>query len=181
MSILSVYHLSSTQMPNKVLTHFEDIASTLAEQGVVFERWQASVPVSPGDSAEEVISAYGGHIDPLMGAHGLVSVDVISVRRDTPQASALRAGLLAEQFHAAGSVRLFIAGRGLLNLHIGEFVYAVLCERNDSLRIPAGVLHWIDIGREPHLVAVGLFGHSQGWIAEPIASGIADQFPELDD
>ena len=34
MSSLSVYHVSSPEIPNKVLTHFEDIASTLAEQGV---------------------------------------------------------------------------------------------------------------------------------------------------
>ena len=37
MSSLSVYHVSSPDLPNKVLTHFEDIASTLAEQGVRFD------------------------------------------------------------------------------------------------------------------------------------------------
>lgn len=33
MSSLSVYHVSSPDLPNKVLTHFDDITATLAEQG----------------------------------------------------------------------------------------------------------------------------------------------------
>ena len=35
MSSLSVYPVSSPELPNKVLAHFDDIASTLAEQGVI--------------------------------------------------------------------------------------------------------------------------------------------------
>ena len=45
MSILSVYSVSSPDVPNKVLTHLEDIASTLAEHGIVLDRWQATTPV----------------------------------------------------------------------------------------------------------------------------------------
>ena len=41
MSRLSVYHESTPELPNKVLTHLEDIAATLAEQGIRFERWTA--------------------------------------------------------------------------------------------------------------------------------------------
>lgn len=48
MSSLSVYHVSSPEIPNKVLTHLEDIASTLAEQGVRFDRWQTTAKIQPG-------------------------------------------------------------------------------------------------------------------------------------
>ena len=57
MSSLSVYHVSSPEIPNKVLTHLEDITSTLAEQGVRFDRWQATAKIQPGASQEEVIAA----------------------------------------------------------------------------------------------------------------------------
>lgn len=70
MSSLSVYHISSPGLPNKVLTHLEDIASTLAEHGVGFDRWQASAPISPGASQEEVIAAYQVQIDKLMTERG---------------------------------------------------------------------------------------------------------------
>jgi hypothetical protein len=66
MSSLSVYHVSSPDIPNKVLTHLEDIASTLAEQGVRFDRWQAAAKIQPGATQEEVISAYKEQIDQLM-------------------------------------------------------------------------------------------------------------------
>ena len=46
MSSLTVYHQTNPDVPNKVLTHLEDIAATLAEVGVRFERWQASAPKS---------------------------------------------------------------------------------------------------------------------------------------
>ena len=36
MSILSVFHPSSPELPNKLLTHHDDIQATLAEQGVRF-------------------------------------------------------------------------------------------------------------------------------------------------
>ena len=63
MSSLSVYHVSSPELPNKVLTHVDDIAATLAEQGVRFDRWQAATPIQPGASQEEVINAYRSQID----------------------------------------------------------------------------------------------------------------------
>ena len=58
MSSLTVYHQSNPDVPNKVLTHLEDIAATLAEVGVRFERWQASAPIQPGAAQDEVIAAY---------------------------------------------------------------------------------------------------------------------------
>ncbi|MDF5983467.1 hypothetical protein P4056_25970 [Pseudomonas aeruginosa] len=40
MSSLTVYHENQPEQPLKLLTHAEDIASTLAEVGVRFERWK---------------------------------------------------------------------------------------------------------------------------------------------
>ncbi len=55
MSILFVYPVSSPELPNKVLTHIDDIASTLAEQGVHFERLPVATPIRPGTDAEQVL------------------------------------------------------------------------------------------------------------------------------
>ena len=57
MSSLTVYHESAPEQPLKLLTHAEDIAATLAELGVRFERWQASAPIAPGASPDEVLDA----------------------------------------------------------------------------------------------------------------------------
>ncbi|MCM2319643.1 MAG: acireductone dioxygenase, partial [Pseudomonas sp.] len=177
MSRLSVYHESTPQLLNKVLTHAEDIAATLAEAGVRFERWQASAPIAPGASQEEVIAAYRHEIDKLMSEQGYVTVDVISLDRSHPQKAELRAKFLDEHTHGEDEVRFFVAGRGLFTLHVGDHVYAVLCEKNDLISVPAGTRHWFDMGEEPHFVAIRLFNNPEGWVANFTGDSIAKNFP----
>ena len=181
MSWLSVYQESTPQQPLKVLTHVEDIAATLAEAGVRFERWQASAPIAPGASQEEVIAAYRREIDKLMSEQGYVTVDVVSLDRSHPQKAELRAKFLDEHTHGEDEVRFFVAGRGLFTLHIGEYVYAVLCEKNDLISVPAGTKHWFDMGEEPHFVAIRLFNNPEGWVAQFTGDPIAQSFPPLED
>ncbi|NQD92950.1 acireductone dioxygenase [Pseudomonas sp. CrR25] len=181
MSSLSVYHESSPEQPNKVLTHLEDIASTLAEVGVRFERWQAVAPIAPGASQEAVIAAYRPQIDQLMSERGYVTVDVVSLSDDHPQKAELRAKFLDEHRHAEDEVRFFVAGRGLFTLHIDDYVYAVLCEKNDLISVPAGTRHWFDMGEHPHFVAIRLFNNPEGWVAQFTGEDIASRFPRMDD
>ncbi|KQW09474.1 MULTISPECIES: acireductone dioxygenase [Pseudomonas] len=177
MSSLSVYHVSSPDIPNKVLTHFEDIAATLAEQGIHFARWEAAVKIQPGASEEDIIAAYQAQIDGLMTERGYVGVDVVSVSSDQPE----QAGELDEYCHSQDEVRFFVAGRGLFNLHVGDYVYAVLCERSDLITVPAGMPHWFDRGERPHFVTIRLSGDLQGLVAEVTGDDIARRFPRLED
>lgn len=177
MSSLSVYHVSSPDIPNKVLTHFEDIAATLVEQGVRFDRWEAVAKIQPGASEEEIIAAYQVQIDGLMTERGYVAVDVVSVSGDHPESD----GVLDECRQRQEEVRFFVTGRGLFNLHIGDYVYAVLCERNDLITVPAGTPHWFDGGERPHFVTIRLSGDPQGLVAELTGDDIARRFPRLED
>jgi len=181
MSSLSVYHVSSPDLPNKVLTHFEDIVSTLAEQGVHFDRWQATAKIQPGASPEEVIAAYQEQIDKLMTERGYITVDVISVSSDHPQKAELRAEFLDEYRHGEDLVRFFVAGRGLFSLHIDDYVYAVLCEKNDLILVPAGTPHWFDMGEHPYFVAIRLSNNPEGRVANFTGDDIASRFPRLED
>ena len=176
MSSLSVYHISSPDIPNKVLTHLEDIAATLAEQGIHFDRWQAAAKIQPGASQDEIIAAYQAQIDTLMTERGFVTVDVISVSSDLPQPDELQ-----ERSHGQDEVRFFAAGRGLFNLHIDDYVYAVLCEKNDLITVPAGTRHWFDMGEQPYFIAIRLFNHPEGWATKFTGDDIASRFPPLED
>ena len=65
MSSLTVYHENQPEQPLKLLTHAEDIASTLAEVGVRFERWEAAAPIAAGarrssNSSQEASAVTGG-------------------------------------------------------------------------------------------------------------------------
>ena len=181
MSILSVYPVSSPELANKVLTHVDDITATLAEQGVRFERLSVATPIRPGTPEEDVLEACRAQLDPLMSEHGSVAVEVISLDNSHPQKLERCAQLLREQRQQANEVRWFIGGRGLLSLHIGDYVYAVLCERNDLITIAAGTSYWFDLGEEPRCVAVRLFDKTEGRVASPVEDDIAGRFPRLDD
>ena len=181
MSSLSVFAVSSPELPNKVLYHVEDITSTLAAVGVRFERWQAVTPLAPGATQDEVIAAYKPQIDKLMAERGYVTVDVISLSDDHPQKAELRAKFLDEHQHAEDEVRFFVAGRGLFTLHIDDYVYAVLCEKNDLISVPAGTRHWFDMSEHPHFIAILLFNNPEGWVANFTGDDIASRFPRLED
>ncbi|MFY1667474.1 acireductone dioxygenase [Pseudomonas sp. Pseu.R1] len=176
MSILSVYHVSSPELPNKVLTHQEDIASTLAEQGIAFSRLPSTLALKAGASEEEVLDACRVQIDQLMTEHGLDAVEVISIDGPVPSGEPRR-----EHYHHTDELRFFVAGRGLLSLRVGDFVYAVLCEKNDLIAIPAGTRQWFDLGDHPRLIATRLFRDGAGRQGVPTGDAIADEFPGLDD
>lgn len=180
MSRLSVYHQSSPELPNKILTHLEDIASTLAAVGVDFQRWQAEAPIAPGASRDELIAAYRPQLERLMSEGGYRGLDLLSVSDDQPQAER-RAQCPVEQRHGESQAHFFVAGRGLFGLHIDDYLYAVLCEKGDLLRIPAGTRHWFDRGEHPHFVAIRLSGDSPGVDAEVTGDDIASRFARLDD
>ncbi|MHC6224628.1 acireductone dioxygenase [Pseudomonas sp. X10] len=168
MSILSVYHQSSPDLPNKVLTHFDDIAATLAEQGVRFERRQAVA------FQEDAVAAHREQVDTLMTGNGYMSHAVLS--HDSEHQA-----LLAEHTHDASELCWFVAGRGQLSLRMGEYVYAVLCEKHDVIVVPAGVRRRFDMGENPRCVAIRLFSTPAGEVATFTGDKIAERFPRLDD
>ena len=181
MSYLAVYHVCTPDTPNKVLTHQDDIASTLAELGVGFDRWQAATRLAPGASEVEIIAAYQAPIDKLMTERGYTTVDVLRVSNDHPQKAQLRAERLDEHRMAQDHVRFFVAGRGLFTLHIEDYVYAVFCEKNDLILVPSGIPHWFDMGENPHFVAIRLFSDPEGLAVMLTGDAIAEGFPRLDD
>lgn len=176
MSYVAVYSAASPDTPNKVLTHFEDIAAILAEQGVRFERWQPGA-IEKGASDAQILAACQAPIQAL----GYASADVLRMTADHPQKAELREQFLDERRYREDDVRFFIAGQGLFALHVGDYVYAVRCEKNDLLVIPAGMAHWFDMGENPHFVALRLFNTAAGWVPAFTDDTLARRFPGLDD
>lgn len=157
-----------------------EIAALLGARGIRFERWEASQPIAPGASQDEVIAAYRPDIDRLMAEEGYITCDVVSLDRDHPQKAELRQKFLDEHTHGEDEVRFFVAGAGLFTLHLGNEVYEVLCEQGDLIRVPAGTKHWFDMGPNPHFVAIRLFNNPAGWVAHFTGSDYAARFPRLE-
>lgn len=179
MSRLRIYDETNGAAPVSVHANHADIACELQRVGVRFEQWEASQPVVPGASQDEVIAAYRGDIDRLMREEGYQTVDVISLKPDHPDRAVLRRKFLNEHTHSEDEVRFFVAGAGQFTLHIDGKVYEVLCESGDLIGVPDRTRHWFDMSESPYFIAIRLFTSKEGWVAEFTGEDIAEQFPRM--
>lgn len=179
MSRLRIYHQQTPSLPLLDLAEHAAIAAELSQVGIRFERWEASRPIAPGAGEAEVIAAYRGDIERLMREEGYRTVDVVSLTPDHPQRAAMRQKFLNEHTHTEDEVRFFVAGAGVFTLHIGERVYAVLCEQGDLIGVPDGTRHWFDMSEAPYFVAIRLFSNPEGWVGHFTGDDIAERFPRM--
>jgi 1,2-dihydroxy-3-keto-5-methylthiopentene dioxygenase len=179
MSQLRIFADGDGNAPQHVFSKHSDISRELGKVGVRFEQWEASKPVVPGATQEQVIEAYKADIDRLQREQGYQAVDVISLTPEHPDRATLRQKFLNEHTHSEDEVRFFVAGRGLFTLHIGENVYEVLCEKGDLIGVPDGTPHWFDMSESPYFIAIRLFTNKEGWVANFTGSDIAQTFPRL--
>lgn len=180
MTKLSVF---SEQTPDSVrleTTDFDRIQTELGHVGVRLQRWQADQPIGQESTTEEILAAYKTEIERLVDEGGYQSWDVISMHPQHPEKSAFREKFLAEHTHSEDEVRFFVRGSGLFTLHLEDQVFAVLCEKNDLISVPAGTRHWFDMGPNPEFTAIRLFNNPEGWVANFTGTDIADHFPRLE-
>lgn len=178
MSRLTIYPEDAPE-DGRVLNDAADIQRELAAIGVRFERWRAQAPVAPGAAQDQVLAAYRPEIDRLVAERGYQAVDVISLDATHPDRAALRRKFLSEHTHSDDEVRFFVAGSGLFVLHVAGRVYAVLCEKDDLISVPAGIPHWFDMGSAPAFTCIRLFNDPAGWVAAYTGDDIAATFPAL--
>ena len=180
MSRLRIFDENDPGQPLFASSDGATIATELEKIGVAFERWQASQPIEPGATPEQVMDAYRTDIDRLVAERGFKTVDVVSIAPDNPNRGEMRRKFLDEHFHKEDEVRFFVAGSGLFTLHVGEKVFEVLCEAGDLIAVPDGTTHWFDMGSEPRFVAIRFFEQPDGWIGHFTGTDIAQKFPRYE-
>lgn len=180
MSALTLYDAASGLRHTATTRDGNVITEQLAIVGVQFERWQAACEFATDAEPQTVLDAYQASIDRLKQQYGFQSVDVISLKADHPNKQQFREKFLAEHTHSDFEVRFFVEGRGLFYLHVGDKVYAVLCEQGDLISVPANTAHWFDMGENPDFKCIRLFTTEEGWLADFTGSEISAGFPTLD-
>ena len=179
MTSLKIFHAHDADHPLWESNDFTIIQQKFKDLGVRFERWKTDHKLSATPSQKEVIDAYQHEIDQLVSEEGYQSWDVISIRPDAPEKEVLREKFLQEHTHSDDEVRFFVEGVGLFSINLGEHVAQVVCEKNDLIAVPAGTLHWFDMGATPSFTAIRLFNHPDGWAANFTGNRIVDHFPKL--
>ncbi|MCU4676040.1 acireductone dioxygenase [Catenovulum sp. 2E275] len=180
MSQLTIY---SDQDKNQIFidTHnATEIQTELSKIGVQFERWQLEKDLAEDADNDTIIQAYQAEINRLVEERGYQSYDVVSMNPDHPQKAEFRKKFLDEHTHNEDEIRFFVRGQGQFVLHIGDKVYAILCEKDDLISVPAQTKHWFDMGPNPKFTAIRIFDNPEGWVAKFTGETIADQFPRLE-
>ena len=143
---LRVYAEKNPEIMIQNTSDYEEITDTLNSIGIRFEKWEAN-QILPDDFKEaDIMDAYREDIERLVRENGYKSVDVVKMVPHSPKKDEIRKKFLNEHAHSEDEVRFFIEGSGLFYLHVGDRVYLVLCESGDLISIPAGYLHWFDMG-----------------------------------
>ncbi|MDA3922599.1 MAG: cupin [Salinisphaera sp.] len=176
MSQLSVFHESDTDTPVFESRDVQAIAAELDKVNVLFERWPAEHALAADATAEQIGDAYADDIQRLQEQFGYATWDVIGIHPAHPDKDTMRAKFLDEHTHSEDEVRFFVDGAGLFTLHIGDHVYATLCEANDLISVPAGTQHWFDMGGAPSFKVIRLFNNQEGWVAKFTGTDIARDF-----
>ncbi|HET8881727.1 MAG TPA: cupin [Solimonas sp.] len=180
MTTLTVYADQQPGQPLGVYTEFAAIREQLAQIGVEFERWEANQPLSATAGQDEVIAAYRESIERLNAKYGFVSVDVVSMHPDHPQAEAARGKFLSEHTHDDFETRFFVDGAGAFYIRAGGKVYLTVCTKGDLINLPANVTHWFDMGPRPDFKAIRFFRIPEGWVGHFTGDTIAERFPKFE-
>ena len=179
MSSLAVYQHTSPELPNKILNHADDIASTLAAAGIDYRQVELPAALRPGCKQAEFDAAYGLWLQAFMGKEGHVQQELFNLQRNHPQKLELRARHLDEQSQSTASAWLFLGGFAQLSLHIDDHVYMLQGEKGDLLSLPAGTRYWFDLGEEPHALVVRLSASEDAPVRTD--DDIASRFARLGD
>jgi 1,2-dihydroxy-3-keto-5-methylthiopentene dioxygenase len=162
------------------------IGDALRPLGVEFERWDLR-PLPAAAGTQDVLDVYADDIEPLCKEREFKLVDVVALRPDpddpgwAERAAAARSKFLDEHSHDEDEVRFFVEGRGCFYLHVGDRVYAVVCEGGDLLSVPRGTTHWFDMGTRPHFTAVRFFQEEDGWVGNFTGDKVSARFPTFDE
>ena len=178
MTTLSVYQCDHPQLPNKTLNHTVDIVSTLHSAGIVYQQLSLPARLRPGcDEAQ--LSEVSSWLEAFAAEQQLRVITWLKADRQHPLGDTLGATYREEQRLQGRSLWLVLGGYLQLNVHQDDQVFQLRLEAGDCVEVSAAQPHWLDLGQEPHVLAVQLRGDEKA--AEPTHSHLAAQFPGLDD
>ncbi|QIS05762.1 cupin [Nocardia brasiliensis] len=186
MTLLQVMAAANAADVRVRTTDDELIGTELAAHGITFGRWPV-LPDAATVSSDDLLAHYTDNVAELNESGRYKHIDIARIHPDDsnpewPQiAKGAREKFRNEHRHAEDEVRYFAAGRGCFYLHLGHEVLAVVCEGGDLLSVPAGTLHWFDMGTRPDFIAIRFFEEEDGWVGDFTGDRISEGFPTLDE
>lgn len=175
MSTLTVYRADGA-IHKPATNDFGTIVRELKAIDIRFERWPTR-EIPKGSDPNAVLTLYSSEIGKLKAEKNMVTVDVMRVLPDAPNAKDIRAKFLAEHTHDDDEVRFFVEGSGAFYIRSGDLVYRIVCTAGDLISVPRGTKHWADTSERPDMTVIRFFCNPKGWEATFTGDEIAKRIP----
>jgi 1,2-dihydroxy-3-keto-5-methylthiopentene dioxygenase len=155
--------MAKLEFRGETITDHEAISCLLTEHGVPFEQWPLRGTAKRDD---EVLDLYHEDVERLKRERGYVAVDMVALRKDTPNLSAISAKFAREHHHIDDEVRFTVEGEGVFEIasRSGEFL-KFTAEPGDLIIIPANRRHLFYLTSKQEIRCIRLFLTPDGWEA----------------
>lgn len=157
MTTLHCFAARSEQLLSRA-TETDDIKHRLADLNIRYARIELpAVRLDELADQDEIIEAFRLPLDALMQEEGFVGLDASSVRPNQSDQADLHRQYMTAHAHAGIEGHLLLEGTATFYLRSGHEVHAVHCVPGDYLRVPKGLRHWFDMGKQPSFRSIRLY------------------------
>lgn len=156
--------MAKLEFRGKIYRAEAEVAAMLSEYGIPYELWGTRNAAGAPDSA--VLSLFQAEIERLQSERGYQAVDLVALRPNTPNLSAICARYDQEHHHIDDEVRLTIEGEGVFEINISpDARLKFTAEPGDLLVIPAYRRHLFYLTDKRTIRCIRLFKNKEGWEA----------------
>ena len=169
----------------RVLRDPAEITAFCAPFGIHYERWNATRPLGPDATNEEILEAYKPEIDKLKVKGSYVTADVINVTPATPGLDAMLAKFNKEHTHSEDEVRFIVKGSGTFYIRPKNAdgsdgpVFGIEMEAGDLINVPRGTYHWFDLCADRQIRAIRLFQDAAGWTPHYVDNPVHERYAPM--
>lgn len=140
------------------------IKSIMSEYGIPFESW--GVRGTSGEPDDRILLVYQPEIDKLMAERSYQTVDLIALKKDTPNLESITAKFNREHHHIDDEVRFTVEGEGVFEINYSETErLKFTAEPGDLIVIPALRRHLFYLTATKNIRCIRLFKTKEGWEA----------------
>ena len=156
--------MARLEFKGKNYTDPSEIKSIMSEYGIPFESW--GVRATSDATDDKIIGIYKPEIDKLMNERSYQTVDLVALKKETPNLDVIAAKFDKEHHHIDDEVRFTVEGEGVFEInYTDEDRMKFTAEPGDLIVIPAMRRHLFYLTDKKNIRCIRLFKTKEGWEA----------------
>lgn len=156
--------MARLEFKGKNYTDPSEIKSIMSEYGIPFESW--GVRGTSGQEDDKILGVYKPEIDKLMRERSYQTVDLVALKKETPNLDVIAAKFDKEHHHVDDEVRFTVEGEGVFEInYTDQDRMKFTAEPGDLIVIPAMRRHLFYLTDKKNIRCIRLFKTKEGWEA----------------